>query len=471
MDGFFKLPSLEGAGYRKNAAEMNRLLPPGTIMKDEERDVMDAQIVETVNKAGSRCTAICTSEFKAEEKRCAKVMLSLRCTLYSLCLCLRVKSCASHKESGRDVCRASGQGTLDRRGLFGAVCDHSILLLAVFMPASESWRLGTMLIWKLLLANICPFSLLYDIACRWKDFFARWLAAKLGQLSIECRAAALAIFFPLPPFHAYMHSEACRQEHSLMNPYFPAYSQPCGEPPESFWSQMNNLARLRYATLEYGTISIENIIASINRRNRARLSTFLKKRVATLQRRVTQEEAELADFLEMLPDEEVRDALCPAQLQSCANLMLSIVCSSLQQQCPTMLCVQGDGRHAQLDKLQELCVPEQSQDTAIALVRCELFHLERGVSSGVLPLELVFKAAQSSGGHMRHIGRLERKLASLAAGLGEDAPALADQDAAPFLAVVVTLCYEQVRLSHLFDCNRCDCWAASECVCVCSTKC
>lgn len=40
MDGFFKLPSLEACGYRKNTAEMTELLSPGTIMTNVERDHM-----------------------------------------------------------------------------------------------------------------------------------------------------------------------------------------------------------------------------------------------------------------------------------------------------------------------------------------------------------------------------------------------------------------------------------------------
>ena len=96
-------------------------------------------------------------------------------------------------------------------------------------------------------------------------------------------------------------------------------------------------------------------------------------------------------------------------------------------------------------QLRELHVPESSTDTAIVLLRCELFHLKRGVSSGVLPLELVFKAAQGSGGHMRHIGRLERRLETLSAGTPAEAAALAEQDDPGFLALVVVLCHEQVQ--------------------------
>lgn len=186
----------------------------------------------------------------------------------------------------------------------GGVCDHSILLLAVNIPGGENWRLTTMLVQKMLYADICPRTLLYDINCRWWQFFIKWLGFHLGHLSKYCAAAALALFFPLPPFHAYMHSAACRQEQGLMNPTFPVFCQPCGEPPESYWSQMTNLARLRTATLEYATITTENMIAFINKRQRARLSTTVAKRVTTLLRRITSEEAELSEFMELLSLEQ-----------------------------------------------------------------------------------------------------------------------------------------------------------------------
>jgi hypothetical protein len=192
------------------------------------------------------------------------------------------------------------------------VCCHSILLIAVSIRAGENWRLATMLLWKMLLAGICPITVLYDINCRYAAFFMRWLAAKLFELSLACQAAALAIFFPLPPFHAYMHSAACRQGHSLTNPRFPTFCQPCGEPTESYWSQLNGLARLRTATLEYGTITIENVIASKNRRQRNRLSSLVAKRIGTLQRRIVQEQQELADFMEEVASQEVwKDSLSP----------------------------------------------------------------------------------------------------------------------------------------------------------------
>lgn len=96
-------------------------------------------------------------------------------------------------------------------------------------------------------------------------------------------------------------------------------------------------------------------------------------------------------------------------------------------------------------ELRELPRPSQTTEIAVVLVRCELYHLKRGATSGVLPLELVFKAAQGSGGQTRHISRLEHKLESLSAELTPDSPALAEQATPAFLQVVVELCYEQVR--------------------------
>lgn len=79
------------------------------------------------------------------------------------------------------------------------------------------------------------------------------------------------------------------------------------------------------------------------------------------------------------------------------------------------------------------------------LIRCELYHLRRGERDGIIPLELVFKAAQKSGGHTRHIAALERNLQSLSAELPANAPALQPEDTAPFLGLVLDLCHQQVR--------------------------
>ena len=62
-----KCVSIEKLGYREDATAINKRLPPGLIIKDEKRDVLDKKIRVDLERAGSTCTA-CTHEFKADGK-------------------------------------------------------------------------------------------------------------------------------------------------------------------------------------------------------------------------------------------------------------------------------------------------------------------------------------------------------------------------------------------------------------------
>ena len=177
------------------------------------------------------------------------------------------------------------------------VCGHSIFLLGVIMTKGENYRLALMLLWKLLLCKICPIFFYYDINCRFEPWFRTWLSLGAGNLSLEALAAALLMFMPLPPFHAYMHNAECRQEYGLLNPKFPACGQPCGESTEVFWAEMNRMMRLKYATWEYANIFVENIIADINRRHDRRLAAFIVARCRTLSVKIAADKGEL-DMLE-----------------------------------------------------------------------------------------------------------------------------------------------------------------------------
>jgi hypothetical protein len=77
-DGFAKFVSFEGQGARADAKKMIQKLPPGVIMSELEKDERDAQLVGEMQAAGSRCTAVCTSDFKAE---------GLRRYRFEFCLC------------------------------------------------------------------------------------------------------------------------------------------------------------------------------------------------------------------------------------------------------------------------------------------------------------------------------------------------------------------------------------------------
>lgn len=84
IDGFQKFESYENCGARPNAAEANAALPPGNIIPDAARDEMDSSIKGIVEKAGSRCSAVCTSELKADgHGRCANISPNLRAAVYA----------------------------------------------------------------------------------------------------------------------------------------------------------------------------------------------------------------------------------------------------------------------------------------------------------------------------------------------------------------------------------------------------
>jgi hypothetical protein len=65
-DGLAKFVSFANHGARANAKDINAQLPPGVIMSEHEKDRRDSQLVGEMQAAGSRCTAVCSSEFKAE---------------------------------------------------------------------------------------------------------------------------------------------------------------------------------------------------------------------------------------------------------------------------------------------------------------------------------------------------------------------------------------------------------------------
>ena len=212
--------------------------------------------------------------------------------------------------------RTKTKANCDRKGLFGGVCDHVIFLIGVFMNTGENWRYATMLMLLLLRAGIVPLFFFYDINCRYAAYFVRWLSEQ-EQLSAEVKAAALAIFMALPPFHMYMHNAACRLEHGMSNEKFPGWGRPCGESTELYWSGMNRLARLKYGTLLYMTVFVEGLIADINRRKDAGLSAFIVKRITDLQARIVARQADI-DAIGAGPFEAPEDLVC--------FLMNSMVC-------------------------------------------------------------------------------------------------------------------------------------------------
>ena len=94
---------------------------------------------------------------------------------------------------------------MDRKGLFGLVCDHVVLHMAVMIQRGEHWRYATMLLQKLAEDRALPVAVNYDIGCEYQKQFFRWLRTQANTLHPNVIAAAQQLLFPLPPFHAQMH--------------------------------------------------------------------------------------------------------------------------------------------------------------------------------------------------------------------------------------------------------------------------
>lgn len=178
------------------------------------------------------------------------------------------------------TCRQRAAAT-DRKGFFGCVCDHMILHLAVMLVTGENWRAAVLLIQRLLECGVCPAVILYDINCRWSAYWRKWLAAQ-ATLSAEAVKAAAQTMLPLPPFHANMHNETCREGFSIRNPRYAAWCNPAGETTEQYWAYMGALTRLKYATKHYGKLYLESLCSYLNQRHGEELASFLLKRVQKL---------------------------------------------------------------------------------------------------------------------------------------------------------------------------------------------
>jgi Kyakuja-Dileera-Zisupton transposase len=187
-----------------------------------------------------------------------------------------------------------------RTGLFGLVCDHMILLSAALMTKGENWWYATMLLLLMLTNKSIPLGLFYDVNCKFGGYFRRWLASQ-SKLAPAVQQAAQQMYTPLPPFHAYMHSPVCRQEHSLANARFPLWLKPWGETPEQFWKQLELPARVKYMRAPHMKMFVESLIAAANDDHDRRLGDSIAKRIKSLKQMITSLKAEIREFKSALP--------------------------------------------------------------------------------------------------------------------------------------------------------------------------
>lgn len=170
----------------------------------------------------------------------------------------------------------------DVTGLVAIGCDHGPVHLGVLMTTGENYRYAVMLLLILLMQGVCPENAYYDIACRFAAYFRKYLQQD-SQLSAAQQRAAERMQLMVPPFHAWMHTQACREKWTLLNREFGSQCNPNGEPLEQVWALVRGFQRLKYATVANLKLSIELALTSINVHHDARLSRLLRQRILKLQ--------------------------------------------------------------------------------------------------------------------------------------------------------------------------------------------
>lgn len=104
------------------------------------------------------------------------------------------------------------------------------MLAAVDLPLGESWVFAIMLLHVLMYThNVWPFAMFYDVNCKFGAHFKNWVVNYSGWPA-ALQAWALAMAFPLPPFHANMHTADCVSKHSML--LHQGIGRGTGEPPE-----------------------------------------------------------------------------------------------------------------------------------------------------------------------------------------------------------------------------------------------
>ena len=205
---------------------------------------------------------------------------------------MRPPCCRQHIVHVHATIFCRGKAAKDRTGVVAHVCDHVILHRAVMLTKGENWRQATLLIKEMLVAGVCPATILYDINCRFGTYFLKWLLRQ-RCLPASTVTAAKQIMFPLPPFHVNMHQASCRAEFGLTNPRFPAWIRPAGEPAEQMWAEIGQPHTVKYRTLHGGKLYLECNFAFLNHRADERLAKLLVKQLQALQHESANLKAEI----------------------------------------------------------------------------------------------------------------------------------------------------------------------------------
>jgi hypothetical protein len=160
----------------------------------------------------------------------------------------------------------------DFTGIFGIFCRHGMLICALNMVTGEKWSYATYLLYLLMLNNVVPSVLWYDINCRYKSHFKKWLPN--SDLPEDIKQLAGAMRFPLPVFHHYMHNAPCQASNSFRS--MEEVGCGAGEPPEAAWSHLGPYGYLlQYMSRPARQAALEKIAANWNAAKLATLPDLL----------------------------------------------------------------------------------------------------------------------------------------------------------------------------------------------------
>ena len=105
----------------------------------------------------------------------------------------------------------------DITGIMGVFCRHGYCGAAINMFTGERYCYALLVLYVISIQQqIVVTFLWYDINCRFKSRWPKWLA-NLEFMGYNVLDAVWSMRFPLPPFHKYAHSAGCQLENSCGN--------------------------------------------------------------------------------------------------------------------------------------------------------------------------------------------------------------------------------------------------------------
>jgi hypothetical protein len=128
----------------------------------------------------------------------------------------------------------------DITGVVASFCRHGYCITAMNCFTGERYAYAMLVLYKIFILHQIEVSFFwYDINCRFRKTYSRWLALMDSQE--RDTSCAHATRFPLPVFHKYAHSAQCQMENNSSIMVGAGLSP--GEPPEQRWSMLGHLGK------------------------------------------------------------------------------------------------------------------------------------------------------------------------------------------------------------------------------------